>query len=148
MVDFTGPGGSSNRVRVAVSAAGTPSCWPSAGRRLSSTISAAAWTGPGRAAGAADGVVEEIKANGGAAVAEYSSVATPEGGTAIVQKALDEFGRIDVVVNNAGILRDKAFHNMEVDQITAVLDVHLRGSFYVTEAAWPHCGSRGTGESS
>ena len=101
--------------------------------------------GTGQASGAADGVVEEIKANGGAAVAEYSSVATPDGGAAIVQKALDEFGRVDVVINNAGILRDKAFHNMEVDQITAVLDVHLRGAFYVTRAAWPHLREQGYG---
>jgi NAD(P)-dependent dehydrogenase (short-subunit alcohol dehydrogenase family) len=101
--------------------------------------------GTGQAASAADGVVAEIQAKGGAAVAEYSSVATPEGGAAIVQKALDEFGRLDVVINNAGILRDKAFHNMEVDQITAVLDVHLRGSFYVTRAAWPHLREQGYG---
>ena len=101
--------------------------------------------GTGAAASAADGVVEEIQANGGAAVAEYSSVATPDGGSAIIQKALDEFGRIDVVINNAGILRDKAFHNMEVDQITAVLDVHLRGSFFVTRAAWPHLREQGYG---
>ncbi|NNF87117.1 MAG: SDR family NAD(P)-dependent oxidoreductase [Acidimicrobiia bacterium] len=101
--------------------------------------------GTGQASSAADGVVEEIKANGGAAVAEYSSVATPDGGAAIVQKALDEFGRVDVGINNAGILRDKAFHNMEVDQITAVLDVHLRGAFYVTRAAWPHLREQGYG---
>ncbi len=94
--------------------------------------------GTGQESAAADGVVDEIRAKGGAAVAEYSSVATPEGGAAIVQKAVDEFGRIDIVVNNAGILQDKAFHNMEVGQITDVLDVHLRGSFYVTRAAWPH----------
>lgn len=94
--------------------------------------------GTGSGSAAADGVVEEITAKGGAAVAEYSSVSTPEGGAAIVQKALDEFGRIDIIINNAGILRDKAFHNMEVDQISAVLDVHLRGAFYVTRAAWPH----------
>jgi NAD(P)-dependent dehydrogenase (short-subunit alcohol dehydrogenase family) len=101
--------------------------------------------GIGSAPSAADGVVQEIQAKGGAAVAEYSSVASPEGGSAIVQKAIDEFGRVDVVVNNAGILRDKAFHNMEVDQITAVLDVHLRGSFFVTRAAWPHMREQGYG---
>ncbi len=101
--------------------------------------------GTGQASRAADGVVEEIKAAGGAAVAEYSSVATPDGGAAIVAKALDEFGRLDVVINNAGILSDKAFHNIEVDQITAVLDVHLRGAFYVTRAAWPHLREQGYG---
>ena len=94
--------------------------------------------GTGSASSAADAVVAEIVAAGGAATAEYSSVATPDGGAAIVQKALDEFGRVDVVINNAGILRDKSFANMEVEQITAVLDVHLRGAFWVTRAAWPH----------
>ena len=101
--------------------------------------------GIGAAASAADGVVDEIRAKGGAAVAEYSSVATPEGGSAIIQKAVDEFGRVDIVINNAGILRDKAFHNMEVDQITAVLDVHLRGAFFVTQAAWPRLREQGYG---
>lgn len=94
--------------------------------------------GTGGGSAAADGVVDEIVAKGGAAVAEYSTVATPEGAAAIVGMAIEEFGRIDALVNNAGILRDKAFHNMEVDQITAVLDVHLRGAFYMTRAAWPY----------
>lgn len=101
--------------------------------------------GTGGTPAAADGVVEEIRANGGEAVAEYSSVATPEGGAAIAQKALDEFGRLDIVINNAGILRDKAFHNLDVEQVSAVLDVHLRGSFYVTMAAWPHMREQGYG---
>ncbi|MEE9472420.1 MAG: SDR family NAD(P)-dependent oxidoreductase [Acidimicrobiia bacterium] len=94
--------------------------------------------GTGAASSAADAVVAEIVAAGGVGVAEYSSVATPDGGAAIVQKALDEFGRLDVVINNAGILRDKSFADMEEDQVTAVLDVHLRGAFWVTRAAWPH----------
>lgn len=101
--------------------------------------------GTGGTPAAADGVVEEIRVNGGEAVAEYSSVATPEGGAAIAQKALDEFGRLDIVINNAGILRDKAFHNLDVEQVSAVLDVHLRGSFYVTMAAWPHMREQGYG---
>jgi NAD(P)-dependent dehydrogenase (short-subunit alcohol dehydrogenase family) len=65
-------------------------------------------------------VVDEIKALGGEAVADTNSVATPEGGEAIVQTALDAFGKVDIVINNAGILRDKAFHNMEPDLLNPV----------------------------
>ena len=83
----------------------------------------------------ADEVVEEILAVGGEAVADYHSVADPEGGEAIVQKALDEYGKVDILVNNAGILRDRAFHNLEFDDLHAVLDVHLRGAFYVSRPA-------------
>jgi len=83
----------------------------------------------------ADEVVEQIVAAGGAAVADYHSVADPEGGEAIVQKAIDEYGKVDILVNNAGILRDRAFHNLEFDDLHAVLDVHLRGAFYVTRPA-------------
>lgn len=86
--------------------------------------------------GAAARVVDEIKALGGEAVADTNSVATPEGGAAVVQTALDAFGRVDVVVNNAGILRDKAFHNLEPAMTDAVIDVHLRGAFHVTQPAW------------
>ena len=88
-------------------------------RRRRSTA-AAATPGP------AEQVVDEIKAAGGEAVADTTRVATPEGGAAIVQTALDAFGRIDIVVNNAGILRDKAFHNMDPDLVDPVLDVHLK----------------------
>jgi NAD(P)-dependent dehydrogenase (short-subunit alcohol dehydrogenase family) len=84
----------------------------------------------------ADDVAAEIRATGGAAVADHASVATPDGGEAIVQHALDEFGRVDVVINNAGILRDKAFHNLEWPDLDAVLDVHLRGAFFVTRPAF------------
>ncbi|MBT8198571.1 MAG: SDR family oxidoreductase [Acidimicrobiia bacterium] len=92
--------------------------------------------GEGDSHSAADVVVDEIKAAGGEAVAEYSSVSTPEGGEAIIQKAVDEYGRVDVVVNNAGILRDKSFPKMELADIHSVLDVHLRGAFYVTQPAF------------
>lgn len=94
--------------------------------------------GTGSGSAPADTVAAEIQRSGGAAVADYSSVSDPEGAEAIVQKALDAFGRIDIVVNNAGILRDKSFAKMEIEQIDAVLDVHLRGSFLVTRAAWPY----------
>ena len=92
--------------------------------------------GSGSDKGAAERVVDEIKAIGGEAVADTNSVATPEGGAAIVQTALDAFGKVDVVINNAGILRDKAFHNLESAMTDAVIDVHLRGAFNVTQPAW------------
>jgi NAD(P)-dependent dehydrogenase (short-subunit alcohol dehydrogenase family) len=94
---------------------------------------------------AADGVVAEIRAAGGEAVASDESVATPEGGAAIVETALTAFGRLDIVVNNAGILRDAAFKNMTVEQVDAVLDVHLRGAFHVLMPAWPVLRDQGYG---
>ena len=94
--------------------------------------------GTGSDKGAAERMVDEIKALGGEAVADTNSVATPEGGAAIVQTAIDAFGRVDIVVNNAGILRDKAFHNMTPDLWGPVVDVHLNGAYHVTSAAWPH----------
>ncbi len=81
---------------------------------------------------------EEIRDLGGEAVGNTDSVATVEGGRAIVQTAIDAFGKVDIVVNNAGILRDKSFHNMEPAMVDTVLDVHLRGAFHVTMPAWAH----------
>ena len=92
--------------------------------------------GSGSDKGAAEHVVDEIKAAGGEAVADTNSVATPEGGAAIVQTAIDAYGKVDVVINNAGILRDKSFHNMTPELLNPVLDVHLKGAFYVTQPAW------------
>ncbi|MGH8898575.1 MAG: SDR family oxidoreductase [Egibacteraceae bacterium] len=94
--------------------------------------------GTGAGTQMADQVVGEITAAGGEAVASYDSVASAEGGQAIVQSALDAFGRVDVVVNNAGILRDVTLANMTREQWDAVLEVHLYGAFWVTRAAWPH----------
>jgi NAD(P)-dependent dehydrogenase (short-subunit alcohol dehydrogenase family) len=94
--------------------------------------------GTGSGTTAAQTVVDEIKSAGGEAVANYDSVATPEGGRAIVQSALDAFGKIDIVINNAGILRDTSFKNMTKEQLEPVLDVHLKGAFYVTQPAWEH----------
>src|SRR5215217_8169404 len=88
--------------------------------------------------GPAHTTAKEIEDLGGVAVADTNSVATPEGGEAIVQTALDAFGKVDIVINNAGILRDKAFHNMEPAMVDAVIDVHLRGAFHVTQPAWVH----------
>ena len=86
---------------------------------------------------AADVVVEEIKAAGGEAVANKASVADRDGAKSIVEDAVAAFGTVDIVVNNAGILRDKSFKNMTLDEFDLVLDVHLRGTAYVTRHAWP-----------
>lgn len=87
-------------------------------------------------ASAADKVVEEIKALGGEAVANYDSVATPEGGEAIVDKAVEAFGRLDILINNAGILRDKTLAKMEPGEWESVLSVHLDGAYHVTRPAF------------
>ncbi|MEM1334885.1 MAG: SDR family NAD(P)-dependent oxidoreductase, partial [Actinomycetota bacterium] len=81
--------------------------------------------GSGSDKGAAQLVVDEITEAGGEAVANTDSVATPEGGAAIVQSAIDAFGTVDIVINNAGILRDKSFHNMDADLYDPVIDVRL-----------------------
>jgi len=94
--------------------------------------------GSGAGSEMADAVVAEIVAGGGEAVANYDSVATPEGGRAIVQSAIDAFGRVDIVINNAGILRDVSFQKLEPDALDLVLKVHLYGAFHVSQAAWPH----------
>ncbi len=92
--------------------------------------------GEGSDTGPADSVAREIRDQGGEALSDANSVATPAGGQAVAQAALDAYGRIDIVVNNAGILRDKAFHNMTPDLLEPVIDVHLKGAFYVTRPAW------------
>ena len=89
-------------------------------------------------AGPAHEVAEEIVKAGGKAAANLDSVADPLGAERMVSLAIDTFGRIDGVVNNAGILRDRVFHKMSVAEWTAVIDVHLNGSFNVARAAAPH----------
>ncbi|MDP9021912.1 MAG: SDR family oxidoreductase [Actinomycetota bacterium] len=86
----------------------------------------------------ADAVVAEIVDAGGEAVANHDGVHTWEGGEAIIRAARDAFGRVDIVVNNAGILRDVSFKNLTADQLDTVLKVHLYGAFHVTKAAWPY----------
>lgn len=93
----------------------------------------------------ADAVVAEIVAAGGNAVANYDGVHTWSGGQGIVKTALDTFGRVDVVVNNAGILRDTSFTNLTQDALEAVINVHLSGAFHVTHAAWPLMRAQGYG---
>ena len=94
---------------------------------------------------AAEQVVAEIRAAAGEAAAAVESVASNESAQRIVQAALDHFGRIDCVVNNAGITRDRFFFNMSEEEWRAVLDVHLNGSFYVARAAAPHFKSQASG---
>ncbi|WP_339511086.1 SDR family oxidoreductase [Pseudomonas sp. RL_15y_Pfl2_60] len=98
--------------------------------------------GEGANASAADKVVEEIRAAGGTAVANHDSVTE---GDKIVEHALDAFGRIDAVVNNAGILRDKTFHKMEQVDWDQVYQVHVEGAYKITRAAWPHMREQGYG---
>ena len=101
--------------------------------------------GSGGDAGPAARVANEINEAGGVAVADGNSVSTPEGGEGIIKTALDAFGRVDIVINNAGILRDKTFHNMGPAEIDPVLDVHLKGAFYVTKPAWIKMREQGYG---
>ncbi|WP_106399671.1 SDR family oxidoreductase [Actinocorallia populi] len=101
--------------------------------------------GDGSSAGPAQEVVNEIVKNGGEAVANGGNVATEEGAASIVQTAIDTFGRVDILINNAGILRDKSFKNMTVAEWDAVIAVHLRGAYLVTKAAWPHLVESGAG---
>lgn len=91
--------------------------------------------GGGRDPAVAQAVVDEIRSAGGEAVANGDSV---EDGARIVQSALDHFGRIDILINNAGVLRDAAFHKMSDEDWHTICRVHLNGSFWVTRAAWPH----------
>src|ERR1700757_2779863 len=93
--------------------------------------------GDGADAGPADDVVREIVAAGGQAVANTDSVATAAGGKAIIDAALDEYGRIDILVHNAGIVRRASLKEMSYEDFDAVLDVHLRGAFNVVQQAFP-----------
>jgi NAD(P)-dependent dehydrogenase (short-subunit alcohol dehydrogenase family) len=91
--------------------------------------------GSGEGSGMADGVVEEIRATGGVAIANYDSVAKKDGAESIIQSAIDAFGRVDIVVNNAGILRDKTLVKMDEANWDAVIAVHLKGTFLMTQTA-------------
>jgi NAD(P)-dependent dehydrogenase (short-subunit alcohol dehydrogenase family) len=101
--------------------------------------------GEGRDDGPAAKVVTEIEAAGGTAVAVVESVAEWDGAERIIGAALDAFGRVDGVVNNAGIVRDRMFFNMTEDEWRGVLDVNLSGAFYVARAAAPHFKEQGSG---
>ena len=93
--------------------------------------------GQGENASAAQKVVDEIRASGGEAAANHDSVSSYDGGFNMVKTAIDNFGRLDIVICNAGILRDTAFHNMSEEDWDKVFAVHIKGSFTVLRAAWP-----------
>ena len=104
-----------------------------------------AMDGTGSGETAAQKVVDEITAAGGNAVADHGSVTDAEQAAAMVQRAVDAFGRIDIIINNAGILRDKSFKKMTEADWDAVISVHLKGAFNVTKAAWETLRDQGYG---
>jgi len=93
----------------------------------------------------ADGVVDEIRAAGGKAIANYDSVSTAEGAQAIAEAAMSEFGRIDALINNAGNLRNAPFDEVTQDDRDSIMGVHLMGTWNVTQAVWPHMKRAGYG---
>lgn len=101
--------------------------------------------GEGNDTSRAQGVVDEIVKAGGVAVANTDSVSDWDAANRMVNQAVETYGRIDAVINNAGILRDRFFFNMSVEEWRAVIDVHLNGAFYVSRAAAPHFKSQGSG---
>jgi len=105
----------------------------------------AALAGGGGDAGPAEEVVQAIKAAGGEAVASTDTVATPEGGKAIIEKALDTYGRIDILIHNAGNVRYGLLDEITYDDFRSVVDVHLMGAFHVVHPAFPHMAAAGYG---
>jgi NAD(P)-dependent dehydrogenase (short-subunit alcohol dehydrogenase family) len=101
--------------------------------------------GTGGGSSMADNVVKEIKAAGGEAIANYEGVHTRQGGANLVKQAIDKFGKVDIVVNNAGILRDKSFTKMEEDLWDPVIAVHLKGAYNVTQPAFLNMRENGYG---
>jgi NAD(P)-dependent dehydrogenase (short-subunit alcohol dehydrogenase family) len=101
--------------------------------------------GEGADSGPAAVVVEEITAAGGTAVADASDVSTADGGQALVDAAVERFGRVDVVVNNAGIMRWAGFPDLDAESLEAHLAVHVGGTFHTMRAAWPHFAQQGYG---
>jgi NAD(P)-dependent dehydrogenase (short-subunit alcohol dehydrogenase family) len=137
VVVVTGAGGGIGRdFALAMSAAGASVVVNDIGASVS---------GEGLDVGPAQKVVSEIEAAGGRAIASTDSVADWSSAQRIIQAAIDVFGRIDVVINNAGILRDRFFFNMSVEEWRAVIDVHLNGSFYVSRAAAPYFKGQNSG---
>ncbi|MER5917001.1 SDR family NAD(P)-dependent oxidoreductase [Streptomyces sp. NPDC001982] len=106
------------------------------GARVVVNDAGVAVNGENESEGPAEQLAQQIESNGGIAVADSNSVATPEGGAAIIAHALDTFGRVDIVICNAGSLRDRTLAKLEWPDLDAVLDVHLKGAFYVAQPAF------------
>jgi NAD(P)-dependent dehydrogenase (short-subunit alcohol dehydrogenase family) len=102
-------------------------------------------TGDGTDSESANAAAEEIRQGGGEAVADGHSVTRPEGANAIIDTAVSAWGRVDIVINNAGIVRDAPFEDMTADRLEPLLDVHLKGAFYVTRPAWKVMREQGYG---
>jgi NAD(P)-dependent dehydrogenase (short-subunit alcohol dehydrogenase family) len=102
-------------------------------------------SGVGASASAADLVVEQIRDEGGEAVASHDSVASRAGGAAIVQAALDAYGKVDICISNAGFLRNNRFEDISDEQLDAIIDVHLKGAFYVAQPAYREMRRNGYG---
>src|SRR4051812_40615729 len=101
--------------------------------------------GAGKSSEMADQVVAEIKAAGGEAVANYDNVATREGADGMLWTALHKYGRLDILVNNAGVLRDRTFLNMADDEWDTVFAVHMKGTYFCSQAAARHLKVQGSG---
>jgi NAD(P)-dependent dehydrogenase (short-subunit alcohol dehydrogenase family) len=93
-------------------------------------------TGDGADSHTAESAAREVRSQGGEAVADSRSVTSPQGGAAIIDTALNAWGRVDILINNAGIVRDAPFEDMTADRLEPLLDVHLKGAVYVTRPAW------------
>lgn len=122
----------------------TPGCSPSGGERRGQRFRRSL-SGDGVDAAPANDVVREIKSAGGEAAACTESVATPTGGAAIIAAALERYGRLDILIHNAGIVRSSPLQQMSHEDFDAVLDVHLRGAFHVVRPAFPHMCASGYG---
>jgi NAD(P)-dependent dehydrogenase (short-subunit alcohol dehydrogenase family) len=101
--------------------------------------------GEGRSGELAAATVEEVRSKGGQAISSTDSVATPEGGAAIIEAALSSFGKIDILIHNAGVVRTAPFADASIDDVHAVLNTHLLGAWHVGQPAWRHMASRGYG---
>jgi NAD(P)-dependent dehydrogenase (short-subunit alcohol dehydrogenase family) len=117
----------------------------SRGARIVANDTGGSVTGDGSNTEAAEAVAAEIRQQDGQAVADSHSVTSPEGGQAIIDTAIGTWGRVDIVINNAGIVRDAPFEDMTADRLEPLVDVHLKGAFYVTRPAWKVMREQGYG---